>query len=505
MSQVNLNLYAEFQRCFPIDNDRIVVRDADDKTLTYGDLEITTAQIANFLCAAGLQKGDRVAVQVGKSLNALLLYLGVVRAGLVYLPLNTGYKDSELEYFFADARPSLVVGDPSRQQALESLLPEVGVSVETLAEDGSGSLVEQWQRYSADFETVFCEADELAAILYTSGTTGKPKGAMLSHGNLVSNAFTLKRLWGFTDSDVLLHALPLFHVHGLFVACHCVLVAGASMRFLKKFDLDLVKSYLPSSTVLMGVPTFYTRLLGDKAFGLRHCAGMRLFISGSAPLLESTHREFEQRTGHRILERYGMSETGMLVSNPLEGERRAGTVGKPLPDVDVRIVDDNLRPVDVGAVGSIQVKGPNVFQGYWQMPEKTRQEFTHDGYFITGDLGTVSQDGYISIVGRAKDLVISGGYNVYPKEIESVIDKIPGVRESAVIGIANKDLGEKVVAVVVPDNSRPLSAEDVQSAVRAQLANYKMPRSVYFVDELPRNTMGKVQKNLLRENYDPGS
>lgn len=501
MSPSNHNLFSHFQQCFPADADAVFATDINGRELSYRQLQSESARLAHYFASLGLQRGDRVAVQVDKSFEALLVYLAALRSGLVYLPLNTGYTDSELTYFFEDAGPSLVIGDPSRQALLQSLLADSDVHLLTLAADGSGTVMQGAKNFPEQFDNPQLEADDLAAILYTSGTTGRPKGAMLSHGNLLANAMTLKSLWGFESGDVLLHALPLFHVHGLFVACHCVLAAGASMRFLPRPDVDLLLQYLPGATVLMGVPTFYTRLLADSRFGREQCRTMRLFISGSAPLLEATHRQFEQRTGHRILERYGMSETGMLVSNPLDGERRAGTVGLPLPDVDVRIVDENNIAVAVGEVGSIQVKGPNVFRGYWQMPEKTRQEFTDDGFFITGDLGTASADGYISIVGRAKDLVISGGYNVYPKEVEAVIDKLDGVKESAVIGLADPDLGERVAAVVVAEAGAALTVDIIQAAVREKLAAYKLPRTVLFVDELPRNTMGKVQKNVLRERY----
>lgn len=497
----DFNLYSTFQQKFPADADTVFARDADDRTLSYRQLESGSARFANYFVSLGLQRGDRIAVQVEKSFEALLVYLAALRSGLVYLPLNTGYTDNELSYFFSDAGPALVIGGPDKSEQLRKLLPDPGVQLETLAADGSGSLVSAAAGFPDQFVNPQLESTDLAAILYTSGTTGRPKGAMLSHGNLQANALTLASLWGFSASDVLLHALPLFHVHGLFVACHCVLAVGASMIFLPKPEVDLLLQHLPQASVLMGVPTFYTRLLGDTRFGAEHCRNMRLFISGSAPLLESTHRQFEQRTGLKILERYGMSETGMLVSNPLQGERRAGTVGLPLPDVTVRIVDSENISVASGAVGSIQVKGPNVFQGYWQMPEKTQQEFTDDGFFITGDLGSASDDGYITIVGRAKDLVISGGYNVYPKEVESVIDKLEGVKESAVIGLPDPDLGETVAAVVVLQQGRELSAESIQSGVRDKLAAYKLPRKIFFVDTLPRNTMGKVQKNILRQQF----
>lgn len=500
------NLFEILRHNFPVDLDRPFISDGIVMKYSYAEMIQMSGRLANHLSNSGLKQGDRVAAQVKKSPEALMVYFACVRAGLIYIPLNTGYQLSELKYFFGDARPSLIIGDPSSAEVLAQLASEVKAQFETLSADGQGSLLEGANSSSPDYDSVLCGDNDLAAILYTSGTTGRPKGAMLSHKNLSSNAQVLKQSWGWSEDDVLLHALPLFHVHGLFVACHCAMAAGASMILLPTFNPKEVMKNLPLATVMMGVPTFYTRLLDDETFTASHCHTMRLFISGSAPLLEQTHKQFEQRTGHKILERYGMSETSMQTSNPLEGDRRAGTVGLPLPGIDVRIVDQNNVAVVTGGIGSIQVKGPNVFQGYWEMPKKTAEEFTADGYFITGDQAKVSADGYISIVGRAKDMVISGGYNVYPKEVELVIDSIRGVAESAVFGVADRDFGEAVVAAIVidGDSGQTLDKAAIIHAASEQLASYKLPKRVYLVAELPRNTMGKVQKTVLREQFAGG-
>jgi len=472
------------------------------ESFTYGDAAQRSAQVANALVELGLEVGDRVSVQVEKSPESLWLYLGVIRAGMVYHPLNPAYTNEELGYFLGDAAPSLFVCDASREQELRGLCDQAGVAnLLTLSGDGSGSLVAAVQRCPVQFETVHAVAGDLAALLYSSGTTGRPKGIMLSHGNLLANASVLVDYWGFSGDDCLLHVLPVFHVHGLFVALGCVLLSGASMRWLSKFDVPGVLENLPLSTVMMGVPTYYTRLLAEPAFGAHSCESIRLFISGSAPLLTDTFVEFEQRTGQVILERYGMSETGMNTSNPLQGRRRAGTVGFPLPGVTVRVCGADNQILGSGAVGDLQVKGANVFAGYWNMPDKTAEDFTPDGFFITGDKGRIDEDGYISIVGRSKDMVISGGLNVYPKEIELLIDELPGVLESAVIGLPHPDFGEVVAAVVVLEEGARLSEEGIRSAVKEQAANFKVPKQVFFVENLPRNTMGKVQKNVLRQNY----
>ena len=496
----NANLYALLSRRFHDRRDTVAMETPGGKRLTYADVERESARFANRLVALGARPGDRVAVQVDKSPEALCLYLGCLRAGLIYLPLNTGYPARELEHFFRDAQPRVVVCRPQDGEMVGALAASCGVDcVSTLDDAGDGSLMASPAPGDA-FDTVLSRDDDIAAILYTSGTTGKPKGAALSHGNLGSNATTLHAVWGFGAGDVLLHALPLFHTHGLFVACHCSLLNATPMLLLPKFDLRQVLDLLPRATVFMGVPTFYTRLLANADFGRGQCANMRLFVSGSAPLLEQTHDEFLKRTGHTILERYGMTECGMSTSNPLDGERKAGTVGLPLPGVDLRIVDDAGNGVAIGEIGQIEFKGPNVFQGYWRNPEKIAEEFTQDGYFRSGDLGTRDEDGYISIVGRDKDLIISGGFNVYPKEVELCIDQLQGVSESAVIGVPDADFGERVTAVVVAEADEP-GEEAIIAALRPLLAAYKLPKQVTFVDALPRNAMGKVQKNILRERF----
>jgi malonyl-CoA/methylmalonyl-CoA synthetase len=477
--------------------------EADDgRSLTYGEMLSRTAQFAHALLQLDVEPGDRVAVQVEKSPEALLLYLACVRAGAVFLPLNTAYTLAELEYFFGDAEPRLVVCDPAREAGISALAHRSGAVTVTLGAGGEGSLAANASRLPSDFQDVERGADDLAAILYTSGTTGRSKGAMLSHENLASNARVLVDCWRFTRDDVLIHALPIFHTHGLFVATNVVLMAGASMLFEQKFDAGRIVSLLPRATVLMGVPTFYVRLLQQDGLDGEAAKNIRLFISGSAPLLADTHKAWRDRTGHAILERYGMTETNMNTSNPYEGERRAGTVGFPLPGVSLRIADpDHGGALAQGQVGMIEVKGPNVFAGYWRMPEKTATEFRADGFFITGDLGIIDADGYVQIVGRGKDLIISGGYNVYPKELESEIDALDGVSESAVIGVAHPDFGEGVTAVVVRSPGARITDAEILAAIAERVARYKHPKRVIFVDELPRNTMGKVQKNLLRDAY----
>ncbi|MYK30494.1 MAG: malonyl-CoA synthase [Boseongicola sp. SB0670_bin_30] len=462
-----------------------------------------SGRIANVLAEAGVQPGDRVAMQTEKSPEALALYLACLRAGALFLPLNTAYTTAELDYFLGDAEPRVAVCDPAAEPALRPLAEDRGITLLTLGGAATGTLVERAAEESGEFGTVARGADDLAAILYTSGTTGRSKGAMLSHGNLLSNVDALVQTWRFAATDTLLHALPIFHAHGLFVATNVLLRVGGRMIFLPKFDVDTVLSLLPRATAMMGVPTFYTRLLGDARFTRDATAHMRLFISGSAPLLAETHRAFEGRTGHRILERYGMSETTMSTSNPYDGERRAGTVGFPLPGVEARIVDPvSGAEVPQGEIGILEVHGPNVFKGYWRMPEKTADEFREDGFFVTGDMARIDADGYIAIVGRAKDLVISGGYNVYPKEVEGEIDSLDGVAESAVIGVPHPDFGEGVVAIVVREPGSELEAEDIKAALQNRLAKFKQPKAILFVGELPRNTMGKVQKNALREMFD---
>jgi malonyl-CoA/methylmalonyl-CoA synthetase len=473
------------------------------RKLSYGDVLAGSARYANVLTAAGVEPGHRVAAQVEKSPEALLLYLGAVRAGAAFLPLNTAYTKAELEYFIGDAEPSLVVCDPTKREALSGLARNAKVrALETLDGAGEGSLATAATAASPEFEDVARAPSDLAAILYTSGTTGRSKGAMLTHANLASNAATLARYWRFSEDDVLLHALPIYHTHGLFVATNTILFCGASMIFMAKLDADELLRQMPRATTMMGVPTFYTRLLRHK--GLDHGATrhMRLFISGSAPLLAETHREWQERTGHAILERYGMTETNMNTSNPYVGERIAGTVGYPLPGVTLRIAEPETgKALSKGSIGVIEVKGPNVFSGYWRMPEKTKAEFRKDGFFITGDLGKIDEKGYVHIVGRGKDLVITGGFNVYPKEVETEIDAIPGVVESAVIGVPHADFGEGVTAVVVRREGAALDEKSVLQALEGRLAKFKLPKRVLFADDLPRNAMGKVQKNLLREAH----
>lgn len=484
------------------DPSRLAIETLDGQHISYGDLIARSGRIANFLVKRGVKTGDRVAVQVEKSVQNLILYLAVVRAGAVYLPLNTAYTLNELDYFITDAEPSLVVCDPAKAEGLRTIAAKVGAKVETLDANGKGSLTDGADASSADFATVARGNDDLAAILYTSGTTGRSKGAMLSHDNLASNSQTLVDYWRFTDKDVLIHALPIYHTHGLFVASNVTLFARAAMIFLPKLDPELIIKLMPRATVLMGVPTFYTRLLQSPNLTKEATSHMRLFISGSAPLLADTHREWSARTGHAVLERYGMTETNMNTSNPYDGERVPGAVGFPLPGVSARVVDPETGKVlAADEIGMIEVKGPNVFKGYWRMPEKTKSEFRDDGFFITGDLGKIDGKGYVHIVGRGKDLVISGGFNVYPKEIESEIDAIDGVVESAVIGLPHADFGEGVTAVVVPQKGAKLDEAAILHALDGRLAKFKMPKRVLFEDDLPRNTMGKVQKNVLRDKY----
>ncbi|WP_018318926.1 malonyl-CoA synthase [Bradyrhizobium sp. WSM2793] len=484
------------------DPKRLAIETHDGGHISYGELIARAGQMANVLVARGVKPGDRVAVQVEKSVANIVLYLGTVRAGAVYLPLNTAYTLNELDYFIGDAEPSLVVCDPSKAEGLAPIAAKVKAKIETLGADGKGSLTEAADNASSEFTTVARANDDLAAILYTSGTTGRSKGAMLTHDNLASNSLSLVGYWRFTDKDVLIHALPIYHTHGLFVATNVTLFARASMIFLPKLDPDLMIKLMARATVLMGVPTFYTRLLQNSALSRDTTKHMRLFISGSAPLLAETHREWSARTGHAVLERYGMTETNMNTSNPYDGERVPGAVGFPLPGVSVRVTEPETgKELPHEEIGMIEVKGPNVFKGYWRMPEKTKSEFRDDGFFITGDLGKIDAKGYVHILGRGKDLVISGGFNVYPKEIESEIDAMPGVIESAVIGVPHADFGEGVTAVLVCNKGADVSEASVLKALDGRLAKFKMPKRVFVVDELPRNTMGKVQKNILRDTY----
>ena len=474
----------------------------DGNKLTYVDFLEMAARYAGYLTEAGLNAGDRVAVQIEKSPEALAVSAACVQAGLVFLPLNTAYTADEVAYFVENSGAGIVLCDDRKRDALAPIAKRCEAKLETLNADGSGSFSQQAASLPKTFETVPRSEDDLAAFLYTSGTTGRSKGAMLSQGNLLSNAQALKNEWRFTSEDVLLHALPIFHTHGLFVASNVTLLAGGQMIFLPKFDLDQMIADLPRATTMMGVPTFYTRLLGDERFTKDLSKHMRLFVSGSAPLLAETHVQFEDRTGHRILERYGMTETNMNTSNPYDGERRAGTVGFPLPGVELKITDSQTgATLSQGDIGEIEVRGPNVFKGYWQMPEKTAEELRSDGFFITGDLGQIDADGYVSIVGRNKDLIISGGYNIYPKEIELLLDDQEGVLESAVIGVPHADFGESVVGVLVAMPGEALDLEGIKANIGKSLARFKQPQKLVVLPELPRNTMGKVQKKALREQY----
>lgn len=506
MNTNNANLYALFAANFPTDLSSCCIETEDRRYFSWSDVERASAKMANLLTSLNLQVGARVAVQVEKSAEALILYLATIRAGYVYLPLNTAYRDAEVDYFIRDAQPEVVICSPQQFGWVSQLAFKAGsrhvFTLDAPAEgNNSGSLLQRALSQSDQFETAQSLPHDLAAILYTSGTTGRSKGAMLTHANLASNAKVLKQAWGWNKDDVLLHALPLFHVHGLFVASHGALLNGTKMIFLPKFNARQVIHYLPRTTVFMGVPTYYVRLLQESGFTQDICKNMRLFISGSAPLLSDTFAEFSQRLHHTILERYGMSETTMLTSNPYIGQRLGGTVGKPLAGVDVRVVTANMGMCGVDEIGDIQVRGANVFQGYWRMPEKTAEEFTDDGYFRTGDVGKFDSEGYLSIVGRSKDLIISGGYNVYPKEIESFIDDMPEVLESAVIGLPHAEFGEAVAAIIILKPKEVLTEQALINRLKGMIANFKVPKKVFFLDELPRNAMGKVQKNLLRTQY----
>jgi malonyl-CoA/methylmalonyl-CoA synthetase len=500
---MNHNLFATFAERMRERGDADFITTREGRGYTYAEALAASARLAGALTALGVQQGDRVAVQVDKSPEAILLYLACLRIGGVYLPLNTGYTGDEIRYFLSDAEPALFVCRPASLEEARGLAAETGCpAVATLGTTADGSLMEQAAQATPRETIVELGERDLAAILYTSGTTGRSKGAMLTHRNLGSNAETLREAWHFTPEDRLIHALPIFHTHGLFVACNVTLMTGSSMLFLPKFDADVIFEEMPRGSVLMGVPTFYTRLVADERLTPEVTAQMRLFVSGSAPLTAETHREFEQKTGHAILERYGMTETNMNISNPYDGERRAGTVGMPLPGVEYRITDrETHEPVPAGEIGMLEIRGPNVFIGYWRMPEKTREELLDDGFFITGDLAMVDERGYVHIVGRDKDLVISGGYNVYPKEVEQLIDELEAVHESAVIGLPHPDFGEGVTAVVVRRPGATLDEAGVLAHLDGRLAKYKQPKRVFFVDTLPRNTMGKVQKNELRRQF----
>ena len=475
---------------------------ADGSILSHAAFLEMVDRMANALTALGAVPGDRVAAHVMKSPQALALYAACVKSGTVFLPLNTSYTPRELDYFVGDSAAKIFVCDPSEEAAVHDIAMRTGAHLTTLGADGLGSLTELAETQEPNFKAQPRSLNDLAALLYTSGTTGRSKGAMLTHENLLSNAKSLVEAWRFTRDDVLLHALPIFHTHGLFVATNVMLLAGGAMIFLPKFDVETVMAQLPKATAMMGVPTFYTRLLEEKQFSSDLTTNMRLFISGSAPLLAETHKKFELRTGHRILERYGMTETSMTTSNPYDAERRAGTVGFPLPGVKIKVCDAQTNAeMPMGEIGVLWVRGPNVFKGYWNMPEKTREELRADGFFITGDLCLIDEHGYVHIVGRGKDLIISGGYNIYPKEVEMFLDSLPGVKESAVVGAPHPDFGESVVAILVAEDGARIDAATIEAQTKDDLAGFKRPRHIEVVAELPRNTMGKVQKNQLREQF----
>jgi malonyl-CoA/methylmalonyl-CoA synthetase len=511
------NLFSALRAAFPKDLDQVAVETDEGLLYSWRDLDRATAMMANLLQSLDLPPGSRVAVQVEKSVEAMMLYLATLRAGYVFLPLNTAYQSGEIEYFIGNAEPAVVVCSPAHFGWVSKIAFKAGTRhVFTLGDDRTGSLLERAAHHSDQHQAVPRQPEDLAAILYTSGTTGRSKGAMLTHGNMLSNAVMLKDYWGWTSTggpqgtgDVLIHALPIFHVHGLFVAIHGALINGSKMIWMAKFDPKRVIARLPEATVFMGVPTLYVRMLAEPALTRASCRNMRLFIAGSAPLLVETFNDWIDRTGHTILERYGMSETVMLTSNPYRADaryagqatRRGGTVGFPLPGVQLRVRGEDGQDLPVGEIGGIEVKGPNVFKGYWRMPEKTAEEFTSDGFFKTGDVGKVDAQGYVTIVGRSKDLIISGGYNVYPAEIEGYINEMKGVAESALVGVPHPDFGEVGVAVVIAKPGASLSPEGIVAELKSKLANFKIPKRCYVVSELPRNTMGKVQKNLLREHY----
>ena len=513
----NHNLFSALRAAFPTDLTAVAVETDEGLSYSWQDLDRATAMMANLLQSLNLPEGSRVAVQVEKSVEAMILYLATLRAGYVFLPLNTAYQSAEIEYFIDNAEPAVVVCSGAHFGWVSKIAFKAGTQhVFTLNEDRTGSLLDRAARHSDQHKPVVRQADDLAAILYTSGTTGRSKGAMLTHGNMLSNALTLKDYWGWTKTggpegrgDVLIHALPIFHVHGLFVAIHGALINGSKMIWMAKFDPQRAIANMAKATVFMGVPTLYVRMLAEASLNKAAVKNMRLFVAGSAPLLIETFTEWQTRTGHTILERYGMSETAMLTSNPYaaddryakQSERRGGTVGFPLPDVSLRVRGENEQNMPVGEIGDIQVRGPNVFKGYWRMPEKTAEEFTGDGYFKTGDVGKVDERGYVTIVGRSKDLIISGGYNVYPAEIEGYINEMPGVTESAVVGVPHPDFGEVGVAVLIAKSGADLQPDAIVAELKAKLANFKIPKRCFVVAELPRNTMGKVQKNLLREQY----
>ena len=500
---MNHNLYKILYDNFKSNIDKICIEIPDSKKISFIDLDILSAHFASFLNDLGLKKGDRMICQIDKSLSAIGLYLACLRTGVIYTPLNTSYTHDEVEYFIQNIEPKLFVGRPKLNNSVENICSKLSVPFFKIigTSDSDPVLMEI---LSMDPLNIFenCSDQDVAAILFTSGTTGKSKGAMITHGNLSSNALALREIWGFTCEDILLHPLPIFHVHGLFVALNTALLSASKIIFLEKFNVDDVIKNLTKSTVMMGVPTYYNRLINEEAFSEKLYRNMRLFISGSAPLTEKTFKEFKKKTNHSILERYGMTETGMITSNPLHGERIEGTVGFPLPKVEIRakkegkILSENER-------GVIEVKGPNVFSGYWRMEEKTKEEFTEDGFFITGDIGQIDKTGRLTLSGRSSDMIISGGYNVYPKEIEIILNTIPGIKESAIIGVKHSDLGESPIAILVRDSKESeISDNDITEVLNGKLAKFKIPKSFIWIDKLPVNAMGKIQKKNLRIKYE---
>ena len=494
------NLYLTYKEGFPKDLDSTFIENTDGSKISYGELEEESTKYANGLSELGLQPGDRVSVQLNKSHEVVFIYLACLRANLIFHPINTAYKENELSFLLNDAKPSVFICEKEIYENISFLNLEESIShIFTLNPADHESI--QSIKKEGDHEIVDCSPDHTAALLYSSGTTGQPKGIMLTHGNIGSNAKALKDAWGFHNDDILLHSLPIYHVHGLFVALGCVFLSGSKIIWTESFDADQAIELLPRCTVMMGVPTYYTRLVASKDLDKSCVSNMRLFISGSAPLLEDTFIQFYKKTNHHILERYGMTETNIICSNPVDGRRKPETVGMPLKDINLRIVDDSFNALEIGEIGHIQVRGPNVFNSYWNLPKKTKEDFTSDNYFNTGDKGFIDKDGYLSIVGRTKDMIISGGLNVYPKEVESLIDGYEEVEESAVIGLVDKDLGESVTAIVVLNTNFYLSEDDIIFRLKKDIAGFKVPKKVIFVDDLPRNAMGKVQKNILRNLY----
>ena len=498
----NCNLYSLFQSRFPENRNEVFLAHPRIN-ISFGDIEHFSAKMGAILQTLGVFKGDRIMVQIEKSPENVMLYLACLRIGAVFIPLNTAYTAREIAYFLEDADPKMFICDPASEATIGEICKDNSSTIIlTLGNNGNGSLIDKMSSEQQSSDVVWCDSDDLASIIYTSGTTGLSKGAMITHENLTSNALALHKYWEWEPGDVLVHALPIFHIHGLFVALHCALLNASKVLFHERFDVNKIIQDLPAASVFMGVPTFYTRLLAAPNFNQVACRNIRLFISGSAPLLYETFSEFKERTNHSILERYGMTEAGMITSNPYKSSQRIpNTVGYPLPGISARISDTKGKELSTGDIGVLEISGPNVFNGYWQMPEKTAEEFRVDGYFITGDMATMEGDGRISIVGRVKDLVISGGYNVYPKEIELIIDKLFGIRESTVIGVPHPDFGEAVVAIVVADKGKNTSEASIKSQLVNILAKFKQPKKIFYTKALPRNAMGKVQKKLLREIY----